>query len=243
MREERNGATATVVEVSSHPGRSVMAIEPKGPAKVEIGHLPIGEVISTTTTTNITPPGRFATFTMDSFGISNTRSLHNDTDYVFLSVTVGGNAPVFVQKSMGDVNSGHQGDNTRQKAAQAALSTIAKEVITHKAITAGAIAVGAILVPLVVSAVAAVAGVLAVVEVGLLIFADCDGLVAAGAIPFTGADLIRRTSAGQRIANNTDHPGIDSPDGCGSNSHYTTACAITTSPATQTVLDLRGAWA
>src|SRR5271154_6256218 len=178
MREERNGATATVVEVSSHPGRSVMAIEPKGPAKVEIGHLPIGEVISTTTTTNITPPGRFATFTMDSFGISNTRSLHNDTDYVFLSVTVGANAPVFVQKSMGDVNngnhsvglslqvdipdddtpvvfsylimnSGHQGDNTRQKAAQAALSTIAKEVITHKAITAGAIAVGAILVPLV----------------------------------------------------------------------------------------------
>ncbi len=141
------------------------------------------------------------------------------------------------------MNSGHQGDATRQKAAQAALSTIAKEIIAHKAITAGAIAVGAILVPLVVSAVAAVAAVLAVVEVGLLIFADCDGLVAAGAIPFTGADLIRRTSAGQKIANNTDHPGVDSPDGCGSNSHYTTACTITTSPAIQTVLDLRGAWA
>ncbi|HLY78080.1 MAG TPA: alkaline phosphatase family protein, partial [Caulobacteraceae bacterium] len=261
-----------------------MAIEPKAAASkaaskvgagkvgVEIGHLPIGGVLTTTTSVNIAPPPRFATFTMDSFGISNTRSLHNDTDYVFLSAAVGANAPVFVQKSMGDVNngnhsvglslevdipdddtpvvfsylimnSGHQGDNTRQKAAQAALTTVAKEIIAHKAITVGAIAVGAILVPLVVSALAAIAGVLAVVEVGLLLFADCDGLVAAGAIPFTGADLIRRTSAGQRISNNTDHPGIDSPDGCGSNSHYTTACTITTSPATQTVLDLSGAWA
>ncbi len=249
-----------------------MAIKPRNVSKGPLGggHLPIGEVVDVSGI--IQAPSRFATFTMDSFGISNTRSLHNDTDYVFLSAAVGANDPVTVQKAMGDVNngnhsvglslqvdipdddtpvvfsylimnSGHQGDNTRQKAAQAALSTIAKEIIAHKAITAGAIAVGAILVPLVVSAVAAVAAVLAVVEVGLLIFADCDGLVAAGAIPFTGADLIRRTSAGQRIANNTDHPGTDSPDGCGSNSHYTTACTITTAPATQTVLDLRGAWA
>jgi hypothetical protein len=49
---------------------------------------------------------RFATFTMDSFGISNTRSLHNDTDFVYLSATVGANPPVFAKKSMGDVNNG-----------------------------------------------------------------------------------------------------------------------------------------
>jgi len=220
------------------------------------------------------PPGtaRFATFTMDSFGISNTRSLHNDTDFVYLSATVGANPPVFAKKSVGDVNngthsvglsievdipdddtivvfnylimnSGHGGDDTRAKAAQAALSTVAEEIIKHKAITAGAIAVGAILVPLFVSALAAIAGVLAVVEVGLLLFADCDGLVAAGALPFTCRDLIRRTSSGQKISENADHPGIDSPAGCGSNSHYTTACTITTAPSIQTVLDLRGAWA
>jgi phospholipase C len=215
---------------------------------------------------------RFATFTMDSFGISNTRSLHNDTDFVYLSATVGANPPVFAKKSMGDVNngthsvglsievdipdddtivvfnylimnSGHGDDNTRTKAAQAALSTVAKEIVNHKAITAGAIAVGTILVPLFVSAIAAIAGVLAVVEVGLLLFADCDGLVAAGALPFTGSDLIRRTSSGQKVSQNTDHPGTDSADGCGSNSHYTTACTITTAPTIQTVLDLRGAWA
>src|SRR4029077_6096514 len=179
---------------------------------------------------------RFATFTMDSFGISNTRSLHNDTDFVYLSATVGANPTVFVKKSMGDVNngthsvglsievdipdddtivvfnylimnSGHGDDNTRTKAAQAALSTVAKEIVNHKAITAGRIRVGTILVPLFVSAIAAIAGVLAVVEVGLLLFADCDGLVAAGALPFTGSDLIRRTSSGQKISQNTDHPG------------------------------------
>src|SRR6185437_2396378 len=223
-------------------------------------------------TINPPAPSRFATFTMDNFGISDTRSRHEDTDFVFLSATVGANPPVFAKKSMGDVNngthsvglsievdipdddtivvfnylimnSGHGDDNTRTKAAQAALSTVAKEIVNHKAVTAGAIAVGTILVPLFVSAIAAIAGVLAAVEVGLLLFADCDGLVAAGALPFTGRDLIRQTSSGQKISQNTNHPGTDSPAGCGSNSRYTTACTITTAPAIQTVLDLRGAWA
>ena len=53
-----------------------------------------------------TAPTMFATFTMDSFGITETRSLHNDTDVVFLSATVGANPMVFVSKSMGDVNNG-----------------------------------------------------------------------------------------------------------------------------------------
>jgi phospholipase C len=214
----------------------------------------------------------FATFTMDSFGISDTRSRHNDTDFVYLTATVGANPPVFVSKSMGDVNNGnhsvglsievdipdddtivvfnylimngsHSDDNTRAKAAQAALSTVAQEIIKHKDITAGAIIVGAIAVPFFVASVAAIAGVLAVVEGGLLLFADCDGVVAHGALPFTCNDLIKRTSSGQKIADNTDQPGVDSPAGCGGNSHYTTACTIATAPAIQTVLDLRGAWA
>ena len=179
----------------------------------------------------ITPapaPTRTAIFTLDNFGITNTRSRHEDTDFVFLSATVGGNAPVYASKAMGDVNngthqvglqieveipdddsvvvfsylimnSGHDNDGNRTKAAQAALSTIAKEIINHKAVTVGAVAVGSILVPLFVSSLAAVAGVLAVVQVGLLLFANCDGLVAAGALPFTCSDLIRRTSSGQKF--------------------------------------------
>jgi phospholipase C len=218
------------------------------------------------------PPPKFARFTMDSFGITNTRSLRKDTDYVYLSVTVGDKAPVMVQKSMGDVdngnhsvglsidvdipdddtivvfsylimNSGHGDDKSRTRAAQSALSTVSQEIIQHKAIAAGTIVVGAILVPLFVSALAAIAGVLGVVEVGLLLFADCDGLVAAGAIPFTCRDLIGRTTGARKLTYNTDHPGIDSADGCGANSHYTTLCNITTAESIQTVLDPTGAWA
>ena len=234
-------------------------------------HIPVGDVFSVSA--NLTPaaPARFATFTMDNFGISNTRSLHNDTDFVFLSATVGANPPVFVQKSMGDVNNGahsvglsievdipdddtevvfsyliinngHGGNDAKQKAAQAALSTIAKEIIAHPGDTAAAITIGSIVVPFFVSALAAVAGVLGLVEAGLILFADCDGVVAGGTLPFKCSDLIARTSAGQKIGNTTHHPGTDSPTGCGSNSSYTTNCTVTAAPAIKTVLDVRGQW-
>src|ERR1700722_3620678 len=52
------------------------------------------------------PPPRFVTFTMDSLSISNTRSRHNDTDVVHIGINVGGNAPVFVTKKLGDLNNG-----------------------------------------------------------------------------------------------------------------------------------------
>jgi len=208
---------------------------------------------------------------MDNFGISNTRSLHNDTDFVFLSATVGANPPVFVQKSMGDVNNGthsvglsievdipdddtivvfsyliinngHGGNDTKARAAQSALSTIAKEIIAHKAITATSILVGTILVPFFGTAVAAIGAVMGLVEAGLILFADCDGAVASGTLPFKCSDLINRTSSGQKVSNNTHHPGTDSPTGCGSNSSYSTSCTIATAPAIETVLDVRGQW-
>jgi hypothetical protein len=43
---------------------------------------------------------------LNSFKITETRSLHNDTDYVSLSVRVGTNPPTTVVKSMGDVDNG-----------------------------------------------------------------------------------------------------------------------------------------
>jgi phospholipase C len=263
-----------VADGRSTPGAPVAAL-PKGNDLALFISDPDGGIkagIIRTLQGSVAPPRFAATFTMDSFGISNTRSLHNDTDFVYLSATVGATPTVSVSKSIGDVNngnhsvglsievdipdddtivvfnylimnSGHTGDNTRAKAAQSALSTVAEEIINHKAIAAGAIAVGAILVPFFVSALTAIAGVLAVVEAGLLLFADCDGLVAAGALPFEASDLIRMTSLGQKISDNTDHPGSDSSDGCGGNSHYTTACTIATAPSIETVLDMRGAWA
>ncbi len=141
------------------------------------------------------------------------------------------------------MNNGHGGNDAKAKAAQAALNTIAEEIIKHGAITAAAVTVGSFLVPFFASALAAIAGIMAATEAALLLFADCDGLVAAGALPFTCSDLIRKTASGQKIAENANHPGTDSADGCGSNSQYSTACTITTAPSIQTVLDLRGAWA
>jgi phospholipase C len=214
-------------------------------------------------------PARFATFTMDSLGISNTRSPHTDTDFVYLGATVGANPTVFVQKPLGDLNNGthsvglsvevdipdddtivvfnyvvlnngHGGNDAAANAAQSALSFIAKQIINNGAVAAASITVGSIVVPFFVSAVAALAGIL---EAGLLLSVDCDGAVAGGALPFTCSELIKRTASGQKIPENADHHGTDSHVGCGSNSQYSTACTIATAPSIQTVLDLRGAWA
>ncbi len=217
-------------------------------------------------------PPHIATFVMDSLSILDTRSRHNDTDYVYLAATVGANDPVYATRPLGDlnngthgvalsvevdipddetivvfsyvvVNSGHGGSGARERAAQSALSTIGKEIIAHGAVAAGAIVVGTILVPIVVSALAAVAGILALTEVGLILFADCDGVVAAGALPFRCSDLIARTNAGHHVPDVQAHAGTDSPIGCGSNSRYSTTCHVTTRPAIQTILDLNGEWA
>ena len=97
--------------------------------------------------------------------------------------------------------------------------------------------------PFFVSALAAVAAILAATEAGLLLFADCDGVVAAGTLPFTCSELIRRTPSGQKIPEIADHHGSNSPSGCGSNSEYSTTCTIATAPSIPTVIDLRGEWA
>jgi hypothetical protein len=49
--------------------------------------------------------GRY-TFAMDSFRITDTRSRHEDTDYVSISLAVGSAPPMTKTKSMGDLNNG-----------------------------------------------------------------------------------------------------------------------------------------
>jgi hypothetical protein len=47
------------------------------------------------------------TFTLNSFKITDTRSLHRDTDYVSIAVAVGANPPITLPaKSMGDLDNG-----------------------------------------------------------------------------------------------------------------------------------------
>jgi phospholipase C len=214
----------------------------------------------------------FATFTLDSLRISNTRSLHNDTDFVYISATVGANPPVYGSKSLGNLNNGthsvalsveadipdddttvvftyvvfnngHGHNDVVEKAVQTALSSIGEEVVKHTAATATAVTIGAVVVPFLGSALIAVSAILGVAEVASLLFADCDGVVAAGTLRFTCSELVKKTKSGQKITETANHNGTDSPHGCGSNSQYSTTATVQTAPSIQTVIDLKGKWA
>jgi hypothetical protein len=195
------------------------------------------------------------TFSLDSFRITDTRSLHKDTDYVSLSLAVGSAAPVTKTKAMGDlnngtfkvglsfdnvsvgatepvvltyaiVNNGHgsqanvekslqqAGTQLAQKAADAAAKAIGTEIGT----VLGA-SIGTAAVPIVGTALGALSGWL-VGEIGSLLFANCDGPVAAGVHVFTGAQLASQTGGGKMLTETDHNPGTDSPHGCGGNSNY-----------------------
>src|SRR5262249_49766220 len=79
--------------------------------------------------------------------------------------------------------------------------------------------VGTATVPVIGSALGALAGWL-VGAAETLIFADCDGPVAAGVHVFVGSQLRAATHEGGVFQATDNNPGIDSPAGCGGNSNY-----------------------
>lgn len=65
-----------------------------------------------------------------------------------------------------------------------------------------------------------------------LLFADCDGVVASETIAYQkGRDIwAQLQNSGQtKISGVTQHPGTDSPSGCGANSNYTVYWSISPS--------------
>src|SRR5262249_20572037 len=157
-----------------------------------------------------------ATFSLDNFRIANTRSLHKDTVYVSIGITVGANPPVIQTRAMGDlnngtyqtglsvaadipsdntpvavnyviVNNGHSGKDVVERALQTAVSALGDEAVkvasgatkggTESAILGAALGIAP--VPLVGTAIA-VLSAWVVGKIGTLLFADCDGTVAAG---------------------------------------------------------------
>lgn len=62
---------------------------------------------------------------------------------------------------------------------------------------------------------------------GNILFANCDGPVAGFQTVMLGRDLQINTGANSFAQVTQDHPGIDSPSGCGSNSHYQVLWSIT----------------
>ena len=182
------------------------------------------------------------TFTLDSFQITDTRSLHEDTDYVTFTLLVkakdGSGTPRVLTKSMGDVNNGVHSVNLAFTNVQVnptdtvtlnylivnsghknpSQTIAALESAGTKLATQGGAAIGTAILPGLGSILGAVAGWLAGQLVSI-INANCDGPVAAEQDSFTFDDLVARTKNGQ-FKQSTRHPGTDSATGCGRNSNY-----------------------
>jgi len=201
-------------------------------------------------------------FSLDNFTITNTRSRHEDTDFVSASVAVGNRPAVAATRAMGDlnngtygvgfvfenveigpgetavfsyaiVNCGHKDPGFVEKQLEDVASTLATKGAQAAATAAGSAIgvvvgaeIGTAIIPIIGSALGALAGWV-VTSVGNIIFADCDGPVAAGLHPFTFNDIRQGTAGGtQPIRFNDYQPGVDSAAGCGSNSQYYVAGSV-----------------
>jgi hypothetical protein len=208
-------------------------------------------------------------FSLDNFRITETRSLHNDTDFVSVSITVGTNPAITQTRAMGDVNNGtyqvglgvsadipaddtqivftytivnngNTDQSTFEKAVSAALTALGAAGAKAGASELGDL-LGTATVPIFGSALGALAGWLVGKLTGV-IFADCDGPVAIGVHIYTGEQLVQNITGGQKISEtNVEHLGSNSPDGCGANSVYFTTDTL--AATIQTVINLNGQWA
>jgi len=195
---------------------------------------------------NIRPEIQTMTFSVDSFRITDTRSRHNDTDFVSCTLLVrdasGNGTPQTLNKSMGDVNNGahavnlsfanvavpvggsivfnylivNSGHKSESDVDQALEK--AGSALAQKGLVAGGTALGTAIFPGLGTILGMVGGWLAG-EIGNIMAANCDGPVAAEQITLTQAQLMQETANGP-YGKETKHPGTDSATGCGSNSMY-----------------------
>ena len=193
-------------------------------------------------------------FRLKSYDILNTRSRHEDTNYVTVGTLVDGVSQSKTVK-MGDQNNGHFSppihlDPVRVERPDAQIifsylivnSGHDDEEKTRKGLTdalnvamsKGVEMAGATLGTAIGGPVGGVVGDLLGQVLSFLggkgrdlVFANCDGPVAFEQVAFTGEDLWRLTQQGHGFERVTDHPGTDSAAGCGSNSHYSVRWSVT----------------
>jgi hypothetical protein len=122
--------------------------------------------------------------------------------------------------------------------AQAVAKEIAQPIGDAIGATIGA-SIGTAVIPIVGTATGALAGWLTS-EIGSVLFAPCDGVVATGIRAFVSTDLLAETSNGGTIREGVKHPGTDSATGCGANSAYATNTTISSAAAISSVFDLNG---
>jgi hypothetical protein len=198
------------------------------------------------------------TFSVKSFEIKNTRSLHKDTDFVSMSVAVGSKPPVTLpSKSMGNLNNGHYhvdlsipdvevhpteavsfvysivnagyDKNVLEQKIKAAVTKAASDGATEGGKALGT-AVGGPAGGAGGSVVGSKAGGWLVGKIVGIAFANCDGPVAGATHTYSGAQLSHLTAGGHTVTTTDDNKGTNSPRGCGSNSHYTVTWSVSGRP-------------
>ena len=125
------------------------------------------------------------------------------------------------------VNSGHNDSGTVNQVltkAGNALATAGAKAATSAIGSAVGASIGGVVMPVVGTILGAAAGWL-VGEVTSLLDANCDGPVAVEQPTFKGVDLWNQTQS-HPLTHTTFHPGIDSNNGCGSNSQYNVTWSI-----------------
>jgi hypothetical protein len=187
-------------------------------------------------------------FTLNSFAISNTRAAHNDTDYVALGLSVNGvpSAPQVIK--VGSVDNG-----THQVNLTIPLATIDegyKYVLSYLVLNHGGGKTGDILTrcanamtqtPLKdfnpqdvmpATGILRTAGDMNTLwDLVKALFKNsssdwCDGPVAIDRFSFLGSSVTGIQLASQRTPLSMFYEGIDSHDGCGSNSYYSVEWSI-----------------
>lgn len=208
-------------------------------------HSEIGVLVPTTTT---------YTFALNYFKIADTRSVHQDTDFVSVALAVGSKPPITLPtKSMGNLNNGTYQVNLSIPNVAVAPTEVASfsygivntgyakdsveqalskfvAAAASKGASAGAAAIGTAaggpLGSLLSLGASQAFGWLAG-KIDGIVFANCDGPVAAGNHAFTGAQLAAQTAGGKVITALDPQKGSDSATGCGSNSMYFVDWSIT----------------
>jgi hypothetical protein len=188
------------------------------------------------------PQAKSFVVNLENFQILRTRARHNDTVHVSFTLKVGDKTYGPLVKHMGDrndgthnvglsigpidipapdtpvvlnyviVNAGHKNNAEVEKALRAGSEQLLKEMANRDK---GGGKLGDWRAELLKS----------VVQLGLnLLFANCDGVVAADQIVLTGG-VLRKWDNGHKETR--EYPGTDSPAGCGRNSIYRVTWSVT----------------
>jgi hypothetical protein len=140
-----------------------------------------------------------------------------DSDNVVLTYHI-------INSSVGEANATTYLQKSAFTLSNAAVQALATSTAALLGTAIGAAIGTEIPVPLIGSALGALAGWLLGSAWGIA-FPDCDGPVAAGVHVFSGASL-RAMTTGQTFTSTENNPGVNSPAGCGSNSSYNVTWSV-----------------